>query len=238
MAPTRSQSQLDQNNNVAGSSAPSNPAVERVTRAESSNERIVAEQGQAGEINIPKNLTEDQRRQLEANPVTLATMRIIMEEQHSNLANLVTRCVANTIRPLIINTVQEITGKQSPLMSFTQPQTAPVALLGGVGSLRQPSATFPDMRVMRQGIPLMPVRILQRGENALANQAYDQVVTNEGNMVNLSSRNENTNIYQLVAYGTNLSGPIQTNATDANLMPQHIALYQPLDNMLSGGFVD
>lgn len=75
---------------------------------------------------MARQLTKEQRRQLESNPVMIATMRRVIEEQHNDLANLVTRSVADTVKPLIINTICKVVNRQAILTGSTQIQIDPV----------------------------------------------------------------------------------------------------------------
>lgn len=119
MTRTRNHSQLDLDN-VTGNNWPPRLVTERSEHVESWNVQPVTNQMQVGDVDIPRQLIEEQRIQMEPYLATIATMRRIIEEQHNNLANLVTKCMADMVTPLMVNTIHDIANKQGASSSSTQ----------------------------------------------------------------------------------------------------------------------
>lgn len=240
MARTRSQNQLD-HNNVTSNNSPPNPVTKRVARAKSSNVQSTANQGQIGEVDIPKQLTEEQRRQLKANPVTIATMRRIIEEQHNDLTNLVSMCVTDTARPLIITDVHEIANKQGASTNSTQIQPNPVFPPPSFGYAPQSSNLTPNFSTIGQVTHLTPLRILRRGEGVIATQTCGPMLTNEVNWLNPLPRTKNGGATQTCGQvpisGNNIANPVQAsfgangNGGIVTQVPQQITPLHPCGNV-------
>lgn len=123
--------QLDPDNARDNNPSPL-PSNDIIGRSESLTTQPVAEQQQGGDVNIVRQLTDEQRRQLEPNFAMMATLRRIFYEHGNETTYLLMKYLVDVVAPMIVNTFHEVIHRPGASSHSIQTQANPTnqCLLG------------------------------------------------------------------------------------------------------------
>lgn len=144
----------------------------------------MVDQVQSGDVNVPRQLTNKQRRWLEPSPVRMAIMRRILDEHNNELTDYMTKHIVDVIKPVIVYTFHELMNGQQISSNSVQVLTNPAnpAPFGYVPSSSTAQITF---SIVGQIISPPPrLKIFQRAKIAGTTQTCGPTLTNKGNLPN------------------------------------------------------